>query len=199
MLSQLKDYGVAASYFRQLAPFYANTKWSALERAMLDRYALCLKELKQYEDYVRISLKILAKVIRDSVTVEREMRSHYRNPQETKPCFGGARDYLSSTLAASKLCKIEFSVSLEDYFGNIELGKDIRHFPHQDGFELDLNIRSFLPEELVAQSVQVRLLPQKAEYRSELWLSTERAQPIKSGFARVCLQSKVRNPRLYSS
>ena len=191
MLSQLKDYGVAASYFRQLAPFYANTKWSALERAMLDKYALCLMQLKQHDDYVRISLKILAKVIKVNAIVERKTQ-HYKIMRDSKLCLDDGSSYLNSALAASELCTIEFPTSLKDYFGNVQLEKDIRHFPDQDGFAVHLNFQSLLPEEFTAQSVQVRLLPLKAEHRSDLWLSSEGAQPIKPGSARVCLRSNVR-------
>ncbi|KAL6720132.1 hypothetical protein ACLMJK_002053 [Lecanora helva] len=188
---QLKDYRSAASYFRQLAPFYANSDWDKLEVSMLDMYAQCLKQFDQKDDFVRVSLKILAKIIKETFTVKGDSGNQRGDPRGLQHELNVAKGYLASITATSKTCNTEFSAPLEDYFSNIYLEKYIDEHTEKDGFELHLHLRSLLPTDLLADSIQVKLLKSDADHRSELFFATEQAQAIKPGLARIPVRSKT--------
>lgn len=173
--SHSDDYLSAASYFRQLAPFYAKDNWSDLEITMLETYAQCLKHLNKTEEYVRISLKTLAKMINEPS----------RRPHK------GTTECLNRLLSVSKTLDVEVTAPLSDYFDNIDLGRYIRHFTDRDGFELSLKLRSLLPIDIQAQSVRVRMISTEGEQRSELWLATEGPQNVKLGTGELIVKSNV--------
>jgi len=143
---------------------------------MLDTYAQCLKHLNKTEDYVRIKLKTLAKMI--------DGRS--RRP------LNGAAGYLSELISTSKTLDVESSAPMNDYFDCIDISQFIRHFADRDGFELPLRLRSLLPEDLQVESVRVRIVCTEEDQRSELWLATKGPQTIKQGLGGVTLISHVR-------
>lgn len=142
---------------------------------MLETYAQCLKQLDQIEDYVRIKLKALAKMI------------HGRSQRPLENAAG----YLSEVMSASSTLGAEISVAMNDYFDDIQLSKYIRHFADRDGFELQLNVRSLLPADLPIDSMQVGLLCVEEDQRSELWMATVGPQIIKQGLREITLQSNV--------
>ncbi len=142
---------------------------------MLETYAQCLKQLDQIEEYVRIKLKALAKMI------------HGRNQRPLENATG----YLGEVMNASITLGAEISVAMNDYFDNIQLGKYIRHFADRDGFELQLNVRSLLPVDLPIDSMRVSLLCVEEDQRSELWMATAGPQIIKQGLGEITLESNV--------
>ena len=194
-LSQLQDYNTAASYCRQLAPFYANAGWSDLEISMLDTYADCLKKLHREEEHVRISLKILAKIDRGSSTFVRQSSTSVTGLQNPIQILRKGAHNLSTILATSKCLNVEVSTSLNNYFSNVHLDKYIQHFLEQDGFKMHLNVESLSSDELPFQSVQVRLVSAEADQHSEIWLSAK-DQLIKPGKTRILLSSRVRPHRI---
>ena len=60
------DYNAAVSYIHKLATFYAKDDWNTLEMSMLRMYAQCLQKTNRDEEYVRVGLKIVAKVVREN-------------------------------------------------------------------------------------------------------------------------------------
>ena len=186
----LKEFKVAASYFRQLAPFYAKDDWSDLELLTLDLYAQCLHHTEQHEDYVRIGLKILAKTIRSKAAIRQQPQSSSMKLAIVHQPPRGAMGGLSSILSTSKLLKEQITLPMDAYFDRIDLGVYVRHSPDDDGFQFPLVLRSLLPENFLAESVRVQILSVEEDQRSEIWLRAN-SQMIEPGTSRIWLGSNV--------
>lgn len=187
----MRDYSVAASYFRRLAPIYAQDDWSHLEIIMLEAYARCLKHLNKTEEFVRIGLKVLGKSIKNHPSSSQQSHTKtfehsiiHRSPLGTK--IG-----LSTLVAASKRLNVHIIVPMGEYFDNIKFGAHIQHRHDYDGFDLALHLRSLLPEAFQPHSVRVRMVCTDGGQRSELWLTAEDAPLLKPGRIEMLLTSKV--------
>ena len=191
--SQFKEYDTAASYFRQLAPFYAKDEWSNLEIVMLSMYADCLSRLQRTEDYVHVASRALAKMVQKSLGATGESRKGSADLLSTAQNPGYSTVSLKDIMAASTSLRQPVSVPMDQYFDHVRLDKYIQHFSDRDGFALLLKFRSLLPESLEAQSVRVRLTSAGEEPRSELWLAVTSPQIIKAGYNQIKLRSKVSN------
>ena len=191
----MKDYHVAAALFRQLTPSYAKDGWSGLEIEMLERYAQCLKHLKQTEDYVLIGMKALAKMIKARYTSNQWLmvRSPMRAPSHE--CLDGSVHGLKALLTASKSLHNVISVSLEDYFDHVKLSSYIQHYQDQGVFGLDLRLRSLLPESLEAVSLRAEMVCTNKNQHSKLWLAAQSPQTINPGQTNLMLISKVGSVR----
>ena len=188
--SLLEDYEVAASYFRQLAPFYAKDDWSSLELLTLDLYAQCLHHLQRDDDYNRVGLRILAETVRSDATVRQRSKVNPMKLVHTRQPPHSAAGSLSGVLNASKSLKENLPVQMDTYFNRIEMGLYVRHSPYDDGFEFPLVLGSLFPESFLAESVGVQLLSVKEDQRSELWLHAD-CQNIEPGTSRIWLRSNV--------
>lgn len=178
--SYLEDYAAAASYFHQLAPFYAKNDWSHLETSVLETYAQCLKQLDRNMEYINIALQILAK------TVQR----HRTIPQHRT--LERASGHLGDLIAASESLDDHISVPMDSYFRDIGLEPFLRHYESHDGFQLLLRFQNLMPETFEAHKIRVRITTVEKEPRYEIWLATEGVQKLEPGSARVLLGSNVR-------
>ena len=188
---QLGDYSVAASYFRQLAPFYAKDEWTNLELLMLNMYADCLSHLKRTEDYVHVASETLAKVIRRSSEATKDRSAHSARLLETSKTLSYMIVSLKNILAASASLERPISIQMDRYFDNIRLDHPIHHCSDHDGFTLLLKLRSLLPDSFEVQSLRVKLIAVAEEQHSELWVSSEGVQTIRPGFNKIVITSKV--------
>lgn len=195
--SQLKQYDVAASYFYQLAPFYAKDEWSNLEIVMLNMYAECLSHLQRTEDYVRVASRALAKMVQNQLGATREPRTGSADilSTEQNPIYTAAS--LKDIIAASNSLEQPVSVPMDQYFDHVVLDKYLHHFTEHDGSALFLKFRSLLPGSLEADSVQVKLVSAGEEQRSELWLTVDGPQIIRAGHNTVKLRSKVSSEEVF--
>ena len=189
--SQLKEYDIAASYFRQLAPSYAKDEWSNLEIVMLSMYAECLSHLQRTEDYVRVASRALAKMVQNSLGAIGEPRKGSADLLSTAQNPGYTTVSLKDIVAASTSLEQPVSVPMDQYFDHIRLDKYIQHSSDHDGFALLLGFRSLLPGNFEAQSVRVKLTSAGEEQRSELLLAIASPQVIRAGYNQIKLRSKV--------
>ncbi len=178
--SFLEDYGVAASYFHQLAPFYAKNYWDHLEMSVLEMYAQCLRRLKRNAEYINVALQILAKIVQRSKTV----------PQHQ--ILGVANGHLGDLISASKSLDKHVSVPMDSYFRDIRLDPFLRHRGSHDGFQLLLRFQYLMPESFQAEKVRAKIVTVDKEHRWEIWLAAESIQNMKSGTVEVLLESNVR-------
>lgn len=186
----LEDYALAASYFRQLAPFYAKDDWSDLELLTLDLYIKCLRHMEQNDDYVRIGFKILAKTIRSkAATGQQPQVNSIKFTNICQPPLS-ATSSLSDILSASNSLKDPLTLPMDTYFDRIDMGMYMRHSPDDDGFELSLILRSLLPESFLAESVRAQILGVEEDLHPELWLHAS-GQNIEPGVCRIWLRSNV--------
>ena len=155
---------------------------------MLNTYAQCLKHLKKEEEFVRISLKILAKVNRGRSDFASLSPDSSTRKQESTQILGDLENDLGTITTISKSLNVEVSASLNDYFSDIHLDRCIQHFSDQDGFELHLNLRSLSPSDILFRSVRVRVV--SADQQSEIWLFAK-DQLISPGKAKISLMARV--------
>lgn len=196
MRFQMKDFPAAASYFRQLAPFYAQGEWKDLELVMLDLYVDCLKRLERNEEYVGIGLKILAKL------VER-MRGDVDGPRQSSLStidrrYPDTAQYLEDIVRVSKTLDQSSVVRLEDYFDPFSLDPRVRHQEGRDGFEIQLQTNHIMQAELQAEEVQIRLVSVQEDNRHEFWLSKRNPALWKPGAINIVVESQTMQPGLYA-
>lgn len=178
--SYLEDYIAAASYFHQLAPFYSKEGWSLLEINMLDMYAQCLKQLSRADDYIRIGLKVVAKLACGNATASR-----YRWRQDTMS-FG-----LTELILASRQVDQAISVPMDSYFCGIVIDPYPRPHADHDGFQMKIHVHSLMQEVLEAQQIQISLISVEDDHRSELSLTTNIIYSLKPGTTIVFVETNV--------
>ena len=176
--SHLGDYATATSYFAQLAHLYAQDSWTHLELNMLDMYAHCLKYMSQNEEYIRIGLKIVAKL-------SLEHTSRFSRTLERKTLS------LTDLISASATITHQLTVPMRDYFDNIHVDPYIHQFEDHDGFCLHLLLASLTSDAIVAQEVRVKLVPADEDHQSELWLVATNITLSSQGNVTVSVGTKV--------
>lgn len=174
------DYSVAASYFHQLAPFYAKDDWGSLEMSMLKMYAECLKNMSRDEEYIQVGLKIVAKLV-----CKKEA------PVSIQPIDGPKTLSLSDLISASRSLGEPISVSLNRYFRNVVVEPYLHHSTDHDGFHLQLRLCNCTLEAVEAQQIQVQIISIEEEHHSELWLTPEGFHVLEPGMVTILLGTKV--------
>ena len=178
----MEDYDVAASYFHQLAPFYANNNWNYLEMSVLEMYAQCLRRLDRNQEYIAVALHILEKIVQRRRIAPRHQMS------------GNASGHLRELISASKSLDQPISIPMGNYFGDIRLDPFLHHSDVHDGFRLLLQFLYLMPGSLVAQNVRARIVTVDEEQRNEIWLAAEGNERLEPGSVKVLLGSNVRGP-----
>ena len=181
---------MAASYFRQLAPFYAKDDWSDLELLTLDLYARCLHRVERNADFVRIGLKTLAKSIQGKAAIGKQPQTKSMKPAYIHQVSRSAASSLGNVLNTSRLLEEQISLPMDGYFDSIDMGMYVRHSTDDDGFQFPLVLRSLFSENFLAESVRVQILGAEESQHSELWLHAK-DQTIKPGISRIWLGSRV--------
>lgn len=174
------DYNAAVSYFHQLAPFYAKDDWSSLEMSMLRMYAQCLQKTNRDEEYVRVGLKIVAKVVRESNSLFKVQ------PNNVSKALG-----LSDLIFASRSLGEPISVSIDNYFGDISLDPYPQHYNDQDGFQLQLRLRNRTSQAVEAEQIRVQIVSLEEDQQSNLWLAAESVHVLAPGVATILVGTKV--------
>jgi tetratricopeptide (TPR) repeat protein len=185
-----EDYSTAASFFHQLVPFYADSHWLMLEGTILELYARCLKELKQNEEYVRIVLRLLsryASYTQSTLTKRQKMTVALTSPSVRS----AVHPYIEDLLQASTGLQKECAVPLTDFFGDIEVDPEIRHYEDKDGFQLLLRLRFFLDKDIKIGSLKIRLVNGTGPLSNEVWLEHLEDVLIKSSSTKLLIGSSV--------
>lgn len=183
--SHLRDCTVAASYFHQLAPFYSKDGWSHLEMSMLDMYAQCLKLIGRDDDYVRIGLKMIAKLA--------DMDRMASGDQ----LMGKAMSFsLTDLVSASRLLVQPILVPIESYFGSIALDPYPRPYDDHDGFQLQLRVRNLTFVAIEAHHIQIKIVSVQDYQHSELFLTASGIHCLQPGTANILVGTNVRKGTL---
>lgn len=188
----LGDYTAAASYFYRLTPFYGEGGWEGIEMCMLVMYTKCLKELKQHEEYVRVTLKLLAK----GAAVEKErlrrrsgfnigIESTFRSEENVS-----VDGYLEELMTVIPMLQRDTHVPLHAFFDNAEVDENIIYHDDQDSFMLQLKLRYLLRDDLMVEKARARMVSVTGQGR-DIWLDMEERVAIKNGSTRLHFQSKV--------
>lgn len=191
--SELGDFAAAAMYFGRMASLFAESRWNTVETTMLKMYARCLKKLNRKDEYVRTLLDLLAKSAatrmsfktsskRDSTNQLADMPPDWLN--DDKVDTAGVFDELTNY---SQQLPYDVTVQMSKYFGDISVEPYVRHYDDKDGFQLRLQFRHVLEDEVEIRAVKVSLISANSTQGKEIWLENSEPTQLKKGLSRVWL------------
>ena len=191
--SYLGDYETAATYFHDMAPYYNKDDWTDLEICVLGMYALCLKQLERLEDYVHISLKLIAKMIRRG----RKFISHEHSGVFSTEDIGiqgtkATPTQLTSVISASKGLKATVSTPMKDFFDQVRVSPFLKHFPTKDGFQLMLHLRPLMLNNIQVDQIKIKIVSVGEKIPSDIWLGSDGPLLLKPKPAEIPLNASVR-------
>ncbi|KAH8426158.1 putative TMEM1 family protein [Aspergillus melleus] len=182
------DYGVAASYFHQITPFYGSKRWIVLEGVMLELYARCLRELKRTEEYTRVILRLLAKF----GIYTQSYLSPRQKTLDASAIFAEktlASQYVDELFEVASTLQKEVPAPLTDFFADLEVNSAILHYENKDGFRLQLSIRFMLGKRINIDSMKIRLVSGGSGQTSEHWIEAPTKTTIKSSPTKILVDS----------
>ncbi|KAH0050027.1 hypothetical protein KCU60_g24870, partial [Aureobasidium melanogenum] len=111
---QLGDVAQAATYFQRSSTTFSKTSWSYVHGEMLRIYAKCLKELHRRDEYMRVMLSLLGKVVarRTASTLPRVRNTSAWLDEETVDVSG----VLGELVSFSEELPYNFTASMSDFF-----------------------------------------------------------------------------------
>ncbi|OOO09366.1 TRAPP II complex, TRAPPC10 [Aspergillus oryzae] len=184
------DYGAAASYFHQITPFYGSKQWTILEGVMLEMYARCLKELQRSEEYVRMSLRLLAKF----ASHKQSCLSTRQKTLDASSIFAEEElvsQYVEELFEASDALQKEVTAPLTDFFADLHVKPAIIHYKDKDGFQLQLSLRFLLGKRIEVDSMKIRLVGTEGSQSNEHWLELSSKTTIKSSSTKILVDSSM--------
>ncbi|KAH7117939.1 TMEM1 family protein-like protein [Dendryphion nanum] len=194
---ELGDYAAASMYFGRMASFFAESRWNLVESTMLKMHAQCLKKLNRKDEYVRKLLDLLAK----SAANMKQLRASSRQsstPVRSTSLKGWLDDdnvdttgLLRELVEFSEHLPYDISVSMPHYFSDISVEPYVRHYDDRDGFQLRLQFRHLLEDDIEVKSVKVRLIGATADQWKEIWLESSTVIQLRKGVCRAWLGSNV--------
>lgn len=155
---------------------------------MLNMYAHCLKQMNHNEEYVRVGLKIVAKLLLENCTT-----SKFRGALEKKAAS------LTELVSASTAILKQVTVPMQDYFGNINVDPYARPYDDHDGFCLQLQLTNLTSDTIKVQVVRIKLITVDEDHHSELWLTADNDTLIQPGIVAISVGTKVCKILLSSS
>ena len=198
VISQVGHFEVAASLCCDLASSYGSKGWNRLELTMLQLHARCLMSLGRDEDFVRVALRILAKVIEsEAITMQGDHKPKKAGGLATSSVYkvsSNGSSYLGQLLEVSKNLKQPVIIPMANYFGGIRLVPYIRHHEQQDSYEMIIEIGHVMSEILPVQLIEAKLLGDEKTNGNEIWLTTAHAQVMRPGINKVTVGSQVGQP-----
>ncbi|KAL4915101.1 trafficking protein particle complex subunit 10 [Aspergillus aurantiobrunneus] len=185
------DYGAAASYFHQIAPFYGYKHWTVLEGVMLEMYTRCLKELNRKEEYVRTLARLLAKYAAHTQS-QLSIRQKTLDASSIFTEETVVSEYVEELFRASAALQKDISAPLTDFFGDLNVKPVILHYKDRDGFQLQLYLRFLLGKRIDVDSIKIRLVGANAGAQSsEHWIETSAKMTVKSSSTRILVDSST--------
>ena len=183
---QQGDLEAAEEYIKHLLPSYASDGWSSTEAEMISIYAECLKRLDRKEAYVSTRLGFLAKVCGKKTAQKlpsSRSSTHYMADE-----IDDESGSLSEVVAFSARLSQDVTRSLDQYFSDIELGREVKHHKDKDGFALRLRFRHVLDDEVNLDQVSARLV-NVDEPNHEIWMYSDGAVQIAPGMVELDLEA----------
>ncbi|KAH6642789.1 TMEM1 family protein-like protein [Boeremia exigua] len=202
---ELGDFRAAAMYFGSMAgitnkgspdaslSLFAKSRWNTVVATMLKMYARCLKKLNRKDEYVRTLLDLLARSsasrISFSSASKRASDDGISNMppdwlNDDKVDTGGV---LNELVNYSQQLPYDVSVQMADYFTDIAVEPYIRHYDDKDGFQLRLQFRHILEDEVEIRAAKIRLVSATSTTAKDVWLETPETMTVEKGLTRVWL------------
>jgi hypothetical protein len=206
---ELGDFRAAAMYFGSMAgitskgspdaslSLYAKSRWNTVVATMLKMYARCLKKLNRKDEYIRTLLDLLARssASRLSFSSTSEQASDDSASNMPRDWLNDDRvdtgGVLNELVNYSQQLPYDVSVQMADYFTDITVEPYVRHYEDKDGFQLRLQFRHILEDEIEICAAKIRLVSANSTTAKDIWLETPAAITIKKGLTRVWLGCNV--------
>lgn len=167
---------------------------------MLKMHAQCLKKLNRKDEYVRTLLDLLAKSAASRMSFQTTSRRADANDISDMP-----RDWLNDEkvdtsgifnelIEYSQQLPYDVTVPMPKYFGDISIEPYVCHYDDRDGFQLRLQFRHILEDEIEIKAAKVRLVSAESSQGKEIWLESTDSTQLKKGLVRLWLGCNVGQP-----
>jgi hypothetical protein len=179
-----------------MASYFAKSRWNTVEATMLKMHARCLKKLNRKDEYVRTVLDLLAK------SAASRMASKKSKQTNTKDITGDSHEWLNDDnvdtndvfheiVGYSQQLPYDVTVQMAKYFGDISVEPYVRHYDDKDGFQLRLQFRHLLEDEIEIQAAKIRLVSAVSNQAKDVWLEETGAVQLKKGLNRMWVGCNV--------
>lgn len=186
--SQLGDVAQAATYFQRSSNTFSKTSWSYVHGEMLRIYAKCLKDLHRRDEYMRVMLSLLGKVVaRRTTRALPRVRSTSTWLDEEAVDVSGV---LGELVSFSEELPYNFTASMSDFFAEIHVSPEIVLHPDHDGFGLNVRFKHLLDDDLRIDHVKLRLVL-ASDASQEILLRNDGPLELKKGLTNLQVHSNV--------
>ncbi|KAF1829879.1 hypothetical protein BDW02DRAFT_508914 [Decorospora gaudefroyi] len=194
---ELGDFAAAAMYFGRMASYFAESRWNTVETTMLKMHARCLKKLNRKDEYVRTVLDLLAKSAASRMALKTSSKPANGNNTPDMPLDWLNDDKVNTTdvfhelIGYSQQLPYDVTVQMSKYFGDISVEPYVRHYDEKDGFQLRLQFRHLLEDEIEIRAAKIRLVSAISNQTKEIWLEETGAIQLKKGLNRMWIGCNV--------
>lgn len=198
--SELGDFRAASMYFGRMASLFAESRWNTVEAIMLKMHARCLRKLNRKDEYLRTLLDLLAKSASSRMAFKATSKRASDDAQSGQPLYWLNDDKVETTdvfyelVEYSQQLTYDITVAMPKYFGDITAEPYVRHYDDQDGFQLRLQFRHLLEDEIEIRAAKIRLVNTRNPQAKDIWLETPGPMQLKKGLNRAWLGCKVKPP-----
>lgn len=175
---QERDFTEAARFFEYVLPLYASDSWSLQEARVVRDLAECLKQLNRKGDYAQVILGTLKKVAGRRIGGKRG----------SGDAEVSAEEYLKQLVVASADLPTDLDAKMDDFFDDIELGREIELLADKDGFSYRFSFRHVLDDDITFDEVSVRLV-RVDDPQSEIVVTRTTPLEVQTGAVHVQLES----------
>jgi hypothetical protein len=176
---------------------FVESRWNTVETMMLRMYAHCLKKLNRKDEYIRTLLELLAISAASRMSFETISKGADARHESNLP-QGWLNDDQVDTLGVfhelvdfSPQLPYDVNVQMPKYFGDISVEPYVRHYDDKDGFQLRLQFRHVLEDEIEIRTAKVRLISADSTHGKDIWLQSPESVPLKKGLNRLWLGCNV--------
>ncbi|KAK1912404.1 hypothetical protein P3342_010005 [Pyrenophora teres f. teres] len=194
---ELGDFAAAAMYFGRMASYFAEARWNTVETTMLKMHARCLKKLNRKDEYVRTVLDLLAKSAASRMALKSASKQASSNEvSETHRDWLNddkvdTTDVFHEIISYSQQLPYDVTVQMSKYFGDVSVEPYVRHYDDKDGFQLRLNFRHLLEDEIEIRAAKIRLVSAISNQTKDVWLEETGEIQLKKGVNRMWIGCNV--------
>ncbi|GAB7333130.1 hypothetical protein MBLNU13_g04797t3 [Cladosporium sp. NU13] len=172
------DFTEAARYFEYVLPLYASDSWSLQEARVVRDLAECFKQLNRKGDYAQVVLNILKKVARRRID----------GKKGSGDAEVSAEEYLKQLVTASADLPTDLDARMDDFFDDIELGREIGLLEDKDGFSYQFGFRHVLDDLITFDEISVKLV-RVDDPQTEIVVTKTAPLEVQTGSVHVELES----------
>lgn len=160
---------------------------------MLRAYAKCLKELHRKDEYMRVMLSLLSKVIARQRARSLPKVRFLKSETSLAWLDDNSVDVsgiLAELVAYSQELPYNFTAALADFFSGAHVSQEVLHYDDKDGFSLDVEFRHLLEDDLKIDRVRL-WLSNVTEPGQGIWLQSDAQMHVEQGLVKLRLHSNV--------